>query len=61
MNSKKFFWYSIAAISLTCTGISLLVIGFHNGDNPTVIVAGFTFLLDLIVIVAFLVDYLKKR
>ena len=44
-----------------CTGISLLVIGFHNGDNPTVIVAGFTFLLDLIVIVAFLVDYLKKR
>lgn len=51
----------MAAISLTCSGISLLVIGFHNGDNPTLIFAGFTLLLDLIVIVAFLVDYLKKR
>ena len=61
MNSKKNFWYSIAAIGLTCSGIGLLVSGFHNGDNPTVIVAGFTLLLDLIVIVAFLVDYLKKR
>ncbi len=60
MNSKK-FWYSIAAISLTCSGIGLLVSGLHNGDNPTVIVAGFTLLLDLIVIVAFLVDYLKNR
>lgn len=60
-NSKKIFWYSFAALSLTCSGIGLLVSGFQDGDKPTVIVAGFTLLLDLIVIVTFLVDYLKKR
>lgn len=60
-NSKKIFWYSFAALSLTCSGIGLLSSGFQDGDKPTVIVAGFILLLNLIMIVAFFVDYLRKR
>lgn len=57
-NSKKIIWYSIAALVLTISGISLLVSGLQDSDKPTVIVAGFCLLLDLIMIVAFLVDFL---
>ena len=60
-NSKKIFWYSFAALFLTCSGISLLVSGLQDSDKPTVIVAGFCLLLDLIMIVAFLVDFFRKR
>ena len=60
-NSKKIIWYCIAALVLTISGISLLVSGFQDSDKPTVIVAGFILLLDLIMIVAFLVDYFRKR
>lgn len=59
-NSKKIIWYSIAALVLTISGISLLVSGLHDSHKQTVIVAGFILLLDLIMIVAFLVDYLRK-
>ena len=60
-NSKKIIWYSIAALVLTISGISLFVSGLRDSDKPTVIVAGFILLLDLIMIVAFLVDYFRKR
>ena len=60
-NSKKIIWYSIAALVLTICGISLLVSGLQDGDKPTVIVAGFILLLDLIMIIAFLVDYFRMR
>ena len=60
-NSKKIIWYCIAALVLTISGISLLVSGLQDSDKPTVIVAGFILLLDLIMIVAFLVDYFRKR
>lgn len=60
-NSKKIIWYSIAALVLTISGISLLVSGLQDSDKPTVIVAGFCLLLDLIMIVAFLVDFFRKR
>ena len=60
-NSKKIIWYSIAALVLTISGISLLVSGLQDSDKPTVIVAGLILLLDLIMIVAFLVDYFRKR
>jgi uncharacterized membrane protein YhaH (DUF805 family) len=59
-NSKKIIWYSLAALITTISGISLLVSGLHDSHKPTVIVAGFILLLDLIMIVAFLVDYLRK-
>ena len=59
--SKKIIWYIIAALVLTISGISLLVSGLQDGDKPTVIVAGFILFLDLIMIVAFLVDYFRKR
>ncbi|MBQ7609691.1 MAG: hypothetical protein IJU74_01175 [Bacteroidales bacterium] len=61
MNSKKIIWYSMAALVLTISGISLLVSGLQDSDKPTVIVAGFCLLLDLIMIVAFLVDFFRKR
>ncbi len=61
MNSKKIIWYSMAALILTISGISLLVSGLQDSDKPTVIVAGFCLLLDLIMIVAFLVDFFRKR
>ena len=61
VNSKKIIWYSIAALVLTIGGISLLVSGLQDGDKPTVIVAGFCILLDLIMIAAFLVDCFRKR
>lgn len=60
-HSKKIIWYSIAALVLTISGISLLVSGLQDSDKPTIIVAGFILLLDLIMIVAFLVDYFRKR
>ena len=60
-NSKKIIWYSIAALLLTVSGISLLVSGLQESDKTTVIVAGFCLLLDLIMIVASLVDYYRKR
>ena len=60
-NSKKIIWYSIAALVLTISGISLLVSGLQDSDKPTVIVAGFCLLLDLIMIVAFIVDFFRKR
>ena len=60
-NSKKIIWYSLAALILTISGISLLVSGLQDSDKPTVIVAGLILLLDLIMIVAFLVDYFRKR
>jgi hypothetical protein len=60
-NSKKIIWYSIAALVLTIGGISLLSSGLQDSDKPTVIVAGFCLLLDFIMIVAFLVDYFRKR
>ena len=60
-NSKKIIWYSIAALVLTIGGISLLVSGLQDSDKPIVVVAGFCLLLDLIMIVAFLVDYFRKR
>ena len=60
-NSKKIIWYSLAALVLTVSGISLLVSGLQDSHKPTVIVAGFILLLDLIMIVAFLVDYFRKR
>ena len=60
-NSKKIIWYSIAALVLTISGISLFVSGLRDSDKPTVIVAGFILLLVLIMIVAFLVDYFRKR
>ena len=60
-NSKKIIWYSLAALVLTISGISLLVSGLQDSDKPTVIVAGLILLLDLIMIVAFLVDYFRKR
>jgi hypothetical protein len=60
-NSKKIIWYSLAALSLTFSGISLLVSGLQDSNISTVIVAGFILLLDLIMIVAFLVEYFRKR
>jgi hypothetical protein len=60
-NSKKIIWYSIAALVLTIGGISLLSSGLQDSDKSTVIVAGFCLLLDFIMIVAFLVDYFRKR
>ena len=60
-NSKKIIWYSIAALVLTISGISLLVSGLQDSDKPTVVVAGFCLLLDLIMIVAFLIDLFRKR
>ena len=60
-NPKKIIWYSIAALVLTIYGISLLVSGLQDSEKPAVIVAGFILLLDLIMIVAFLVDYFRKR
>ena len=60
-NSKKIIWYSLTALVLTVSGICLLVSGLQDSDKPTVIVAGFMLLLDLIMIVAFLVDYFRKR
>ena len=59
--SKKIIWYSLAALVLTIGGISLLLSALQDGDKPTVIVAGSILLLDLIMIVAFLVDYFRKR
>lgn len=50
----------LADLITTISGISLLVSGLHDSHKPTVIVAGFILLLDLIMIVAFLVDYLRK-
>ncbi|MBQ6244926.1 MAG: hypothetical protein IJK55_09480 [Bacteroidales bacterium] len=60
-NSKKIIWYSIAALVLTIGGISLLVSGLQDSDKPIVFVAGFCLLLDLIMIVAFLIDLFRKR
>jgi len=60
-NSKKIIWYSLASLGLTFSGIGLLVSGLQDSDKPTVIVAGFCLLLDFIMIVAFLVDYFRKR
>ena len=60
-NSKKIIWYSLSALALTVSGICLLVSGLQDSDKPTVIVAGVILLLDLIIIVAFLVDYFRKR
>ena len=60
-NPKKIIWYSIAALVLTISGICLLVSGLQDSEKPAVIVAGFILLLDLIMIVAFLVDYFRKR
>ena len=45
-NSKKIIWYSIAALVLTISGISLLVSGLHDSHKQTVIVAGFILLLE---------------
>ena len=59
-NSKKIIWYSLAVLISTISGISLLVNGLRDNDKLTVIIAGFILLLDLIMIVAFLVDYLRK-
>ena len=39
----------------------LLVSGLQDSDTPTIIIAGFILLLDLIMIVAYLVDYFRKR
>lgn len=60
-NSKKIIWYSIAALVLTISSIFLLVSGLQDSDRPIVIVAAFTLLLDLIMIVAFAVDCFRKR
>lgn len=60
-NSKKITWYSLAALVLTISGIGLLMSGLQDSDKSTVIVAGFILLLDLIMIVAFLVDYFRKK
>ena len=60
-NSKKIIWYSLAALVLTVSGIGLLVSGLQDSDKPTVIIAGFMLLLVLVIIVAFLVDYFRKR
>ena len=59
--SKKIIWYSLAALVLTVSGIGLLVSGLQDSDKPTVIIAGFMLLLVLVMIVAFLVDYFRKR
>ena len=60
-NSKKITWYSLAALVLTISGIGLLMSGLQDSDKSTVIVAGFILLLDLIMIVAFLFDYFRKK
>ena len=60
-SSKKIFWDCIAALGLTFSGIGVLMSGLQDGNKPTVIVAGFILLLDLITIVAFLVDFFRKR
>ena len=60
-NSKKIIWYSLAALVLTVSGIGLLVSGLQDSDKPTVIIAGFMLLLVLVIIVAFLVDFFRKR
>lgn len=51
----------LADLITTISGISLLVSGLHDSHKQTVIVAGFILLLDLIMIVAFLVDYFRKK
>ena len=60
-NSKKIIWYSLAALVLAISGISLLVSGLQDSDKLTVTIAGFILLLDVIMIVAFLVDCFRKR
>ena len=35
--------------------------GLQDSDKPTVFIAGFCLLLDFIMIVAFLLDYFRKR
>ena len=48
---------------LFCTigGICLLISGIDSKDKPTIIVASFVLLLDLIMIVAFLIDWFRRK
>ncbi len=59
--AKKLALMILAPLFCTIGGICLLMSGLEDSDKPTVIVAGFILLLDLIMVVAFLVDYFRKR
>lgn len=50
-------------VPLFCTigGISLLVSGLEDGSTPIIIVACFILILVIVMVVAFLMDWLNKR
>ena len=48
-------------LSCTIAGISLLMSGLDDNSKPTIIVACFILFLDIVIIVAILVDRLRKK
>ena len=61
-NTRKRLTFNIlAALSCTFAGISLLMSGLGDNSKPTIIVACFILLLDIVIIVSILVDRLRKN
>ncbi len=58
---KKLALMILAPLFCTIGGVSLFMSGLEDNDKPTIIVACFILLLDVVMIVAFLADWFKKR
>ena len=59
--AKKLALMILAPLFCTIAGVCLLLSGLGDNDKPTIFVACFVLLLDLVMIVCFLYDWFKKR
>ncbi len=58
---KRLVLMILAPLFSTIGGISLLMSGLEDNDKPTVIVACFILLVSVVMVVAFLADWFRKR
>ena len=57
---KKLVFMILAPLFCTIGGISLLISGLEDNNKPTIFVACFILFLDIVMIVAFLIDRFRK-
>ncbi len=58
---KKNAFMILAPLFCTISGISLLMSGLEDNSTPTIIVACVILLLDIVMVIAFLIDRLKRK
>ena len=60
-HKKRLALMILTPLFCTIGGLCLLMSGIESNDKPTIIVASFVLLLDVVMIVVFLIDWFRRK